>query len=267
MMVLITGSAAMAQIPDEFKKALAEGDTRLLAALLDANDGRMIRGPRDENLLFWACTYIHSENRAALVTLLLERGFPANSMDNKGLTPLHWAAGSGCVECIPLLLAAGADVNARRNDGGTPLHTAALKTVDMLLDAGADTKSLDKLNRSPLHTTDAAHPALLVAGVNARDVHGLTPLHYAALHANIDWVNWLLVNGADPAIESTTPFHYNGDQPDGAFGVTKQLFETGTRAYDIARWGYRMTRWSTGQYRGVMEELDAVTPRRGWFSR
>jgi len=257
----------MAEVPDEFKKALAEGDTEQLGLLLDANEGRLIRGPRDENLLFWACTYIHSENRAALVKLLLERGFSARSMDNQGLTPLHWAAGYGCVECIPLLLAAGADVHAERVDGGTPLHQAALKVVDLLLAAGADPKRLEKLNRAPLHTTSALHPALLVAGVNARDVHGMTPLHYAALYDDVDWVNWLLAKGADPAIESTTPFHYNGDQPEGAFGVLRHLFETGTRAYDIALWRQKTHKWSTGQYRRVVETLDAVTPRRGWFSR
>ena len=44
------------------------------------------------------------------------------SKDNKGKTPLHWAALSGHKDVVELLLASKAEVNAKNNDGQTPLH-------------------------------------------------------------------------------------------------------------------------------------------------
>ena len=49
-----------------------------------------------------------------------------NKDNDKGGTPLHWAARSGCKDVAELLLANKADVNAGDNFGSTPLHWAAL---------------------------------------------------------------------------------------------------------------------------------------------
>jgi ankyrin repeat protein len=49
-----------------------------------------------------------------------------NSRDNKGKTPLHWAAGDArCLEIVQLLLAASADPNAEDYEGRHPLDWAA----------------------------------------------------------------------------------------------------------------------------------------------
>jgi len=47
-----------------------------------------------------------------LASLLLKHGSDWNHPDSSGNTPLHYAAGSGFIECIDLLLSHGANVNA-----------------------------------------------------------------------------------------------------------------------------------------------------------
>src|SRR2546428_711052 len=48
-------------------------------------------------------------------------------VDNRGWTPLHWAAERGHSQLVELLLANKADINARTNRGDTPLHLASEK--------------------------------------------------------------------------------------------------------------------------------------------
>ena len=135
----------------------------------------------------------------------------------------------------PLLLAAGADPGARSEQGNFPLH----------------------LN---------PQPALLAPGVNVRNDFGMTPLHYAALDGSIEAVNWLLAQGADPALETTRMFPYKervlADEWDPVLE-----FKAGSRAYDFAHQQFDRTKWSTGKYRPVYEKLDAVTPRKGLLRR
>lgn len=264
---LFTGSDAMSRFPEEFSEALRVGDATRLEAMVRANEGVIYRGVFGETLLHAATSYHAAENRPSLLRMLLATGASVHAVDGKGLTPLHWAAGYGCAECAQILLEAGADVMARRDDQGTPLHQADVRTIDVLLAAGADPGARNKHGCVPLHTTNALHEGLLAPGVNARDDFGLTPLHHAALAGDREWVEWLLQHGADAALQSTAPFLMNADEPDGGWTEPKHLFETGTRAYDMAKWWHNRTKWSTGRYGTVKDILDKVTPRRGWFSR
>ena len=250
----------------EFRDALKAGDAIRLTALLQQADGPLPRGSRDETLLHSATSYLWTENRLALMTVLLDVGLKVDAMDHHGLTPLHWAAGYGCAECVQLLLRRGANVNAQRNDGRTPLHNASLEAIDQLIAAGADLHARDKDGCLPLHTSMLSDPRLLVEGVDARDRYGLTALHHAALQPNDEKVAWLLANGADPAAQLTAAFRINEDRSD-SFEDPMHEFVVGTRPYDMARFRHDQVKWSTGKYRGILETLDAVTPRRSWFSR
>ena len=53
----------------------------------------------------------------------LAAGTDVNTKDDRGRTPLHWAAYDGRNKIAELLITAGADVNAN-SDNGTPLDTA-----------------------------------------------------------------------------------------------------------------------------------------------
>ncbi|MGA2541204.1 MAG: ankyrin repeat domain-containing protein [Verrucomicrobiota bacterium] len=75
------------------------------------------------------------------ILLMVDPGL-ALSKDDRGNTPLHYAAANERTEEAKVLLANQADVNAKENTGLTPLHIAALKLrkrmVELLLANKAD---------------------------------------------------------------------------------------------------------------------------------
>lgn len=90
---------------------------------------------------------------------------------------------------IKLLLNAGGDIAATNIYGGTPLYLAGrAKTVFALLEAGADPRLQDKEGVTILHnllrfggSCEHVARALVAHGadIEARDLNGYTPLHYA----------------------------------------------------------------------------------------
>ena len=73
-----------------------------------------------------------------------------------GLTPLLYAARSGCTECVQALLDAGADVNRPSPEGVTPLMVAidnfAYDTAKVLFERGANPRVWDWWGRTALYT-------------------------------------------------------------------------------------------------------------------
>lgn len=69
-------------------------------------------------------------------------GYSITHEDEKGGTPLHWAAFLGCEMASSLLLSWNSPVNMRDHDGQTPLHLATMaengKIIRYLLLKGAD---------------------------------------------------------------------------------------------------------------------------------
>ncbi len=63
----------------------------------------------DEGPIFLACR----ESRVSDVRRLIEDGVDFNEPDNNGLTPLHWAAITGCMDLCKLLVNRGAHLNPR----------------------------------------------------------------------------------------------------------------------------------------------------------
>jgi len=99
------------------------------------------RDNRGNTPLMWAAM----DNPSTEVTIvLIKAGADVNATDNSGYTPLMGAAGSNTnPEVITVLIKAGADVNARNSMGGTPLVSAMMNTsrpvvMTTLLEAGAD---------------------------------------------------------------------------------------------------------------------------------
>jgi ankyrin repeat protein len=72
-----------------------------------------------------------------------------------GLTPLMFAARTGCIECAELLLDAGADINFTDPYGVTPLVVATLNLQNdfaaYLVEKGADLNQWDLYGRTPLY--------------------------------------------------------------------------------------------------------------------
>lgn len=248
---------------ETYKKALIAGDPAPVLALLRADGGRAPLGRYGESLLHLASSYPIGEQRSRMTAALLAAGANVEARDADGATPLLWAAGRDCPDCVALLLKAGAQVRARNTKGATPLHVCGPQIAAMLLAAGADANAADGDGNLPLHKMH--HQAFLVAGVNVRNKHGFTPLHFAALKGDEEGVRWLLAKGADPAAQTTVRYEYHELSPE--WKANPEVIEPGARPYDIALWQHDRTKWSSGRFRKTLELLDQATPRRKWYSR
>ena len=149
------------------------------------------------------------------VTACLAAGSDVHAQDERGLTPLHWAAARNQDPAVvEALLAAGADPEARASDeviSVTPLHVAAESNenpavLTVLLAAGADPMARADDGRTPLHLAAQSNqnPAvvemLVAAGAEpvAQDERGGTPLHHAARGSqNPAVIEALLATGVD----------------------------------------------------------------------
>jgi hypothetical protein len=137
------------------------------------------------------------QERANIVSLLLEAKADPNVPNPEGWSPLHWAVGQAGI--IERLQSAGAKVDSRNKNGETPLHCAAgcglKQATEMLLDHGAE--------------------------IDGRDNMGNTPLHFAALSGRKELVDFLLTKGANPNLandDSKTPLDWTKFGLGGAGG-------------------------------------------------
>lgn len=101
-----------------------------------------------------------SGNIADVKRLLRKSWWPfgrtnVNERDERGNSPLHYAASQGHCEIAKFLSEAGADVNARNHEGATPLHVAAYSgcttSAKLLIELGADVSIKDQLGQTALY--------------------------------------------------------------------------------------------------------------------
>ncbi|KAH1712588.1 hypothetical protein KXX40_005614 [Aspergillus fumigatus] len=145
-----------------------------------------------------------SNNRKAVVKVLLEKGADSNARRDDSTTSLHIAVMRGCSDIVSMLLIKGADTDLGDNTGTTPLHTAVwkkhCKITQLLLERGAAVGSRDSYGRTALDIamTHGSQRSLSLclkhAKINAQDCQ---PLHPAISLNKTAVVRWLLENGAD----------------------------------------------------------------------
>jgi ankyrin repeat protein len=144
----------------------------------------------------------------------------------QGRTAFHVCAAAGDIECFELLLPLTSDVDVRTVPGvlpngkpvpifnETPLHAACSfghqAIVKALLRKGASRTARNSLQRAPLHEACLHGHLFLMAllvgrpgrykltpdEVNATDVNGWTPLHFAAARGHIQCCGMLIAAGA-----------------------------------------------------------------------
>ncbi len=86
----------------------------------------------------------------------LNNGADINRLDDKGISPLSWAALMGHDSTIKFLLDQNAEINRRNADGGTPLHAATFlghsSSVKLLLARGANSHIRNNNGQTALET-------------------------------------------------------------------------------------------------------------------
>jgi len=155
-----------------------------------------------------------------------------NTKDAEGNTPLHWACLLGQVIMARLLIRRGARVNASNNKGATPLHYAACKLspshtlcAELLILHGAKVNPKNKLNETPLHYAVTKSKTMRSGNVGCihllcrwradptmKDSNHRTPLHYAAQYGQIQVCNMLIERGGRALVNTKdandyTPLH------------------------------------------------------------
>ncbi len=157
-------------------------------------------------------------NRKAL-GLYLSAGFPLETKDERGWTPLTISAFNGNEEMADLLIRSGANVHATDNGGYGPMHWAAYNgyagVIKLLIVKHADTNARSQNGWTPLLQGAArghlaACSALIAGGanVNLASKDGWTPLHKACANGHTEVVKLLLKMRADRNAEyqdGTTP--------------------------------------------------------------
>lgn len=142
---------------------------------------------------------------------LLKGGADPNKADYSGRTPLLIASTKGHLECVKLLLEHKADANQADVDGKVPLVEALIArdptTVKLLWEHGATLENADKGQLLGQAVQDCNVDLIedylkYGASIDEADDEGLTALHVAVLHGQLDMMKFLLSKGADPNKES-----------------------------------------------------------------
>uniref|UniRef100_A0A8U7NVW5 Ankyrin repeat domain 52 n=1 Tax=Corvus moneduloides TaxID=1196302 RepID=A0A8U7NVW5_CORMO len=222
----------------------------------------------------------------AVANELVNVGANVNQPNEKGFTPLHFAAVStnGAL-CLEILVNNGADVNFQSKEGKSPLHMAAIHgrftRSQILIQNGSEIDCADKYGNTPLHVAaryghellistlmtngaDTASPAfnphVLSAGfdINTPDNLGRTCLHAAASGGNVECLNLLLSSGADLRRRDKfgrTPLHYAA--ANGSYQCTVTLVTAGASACEADGKGCTPLHYAAASdtYRSCLEFL------------
>ncbi|WP_341814526.1 ankyrin repeat domain-containing protein [Wolbachia endosymbiont (group A) of Dendrolimus pini] len=135
-----------------------------------------------------------------------------NTKDSSDWTPLHYAVYYNALDVVKFLVNKGADINAKDKDGKTPLDLAVQGNETSVAEFLKQTQ-LDKKLLAAAQNADINEVKDLInqkANINAKDMYGWTPLHFAASRNKLSVVEFLFNNNANinaKDVYGNTPLH------------------------------------------------------------
>ncbi len=139
-------------------------------------------------------TLLHCSQNKQVIDYLISHGADVNGKNDSGQTPLHWACSGKNIEWAKYLLERGADANIGDNYGNVPLRYL-VKDAARYEQGFDDVVAKDTMKMIDLLIENGAN-------VDAKDIHGETPLYVAALYGGIDVFKYLIEHGADINIKN-----------------------------------------------------------------
>ena len=133
-----------------------------------------------------------------------------NAVDDKKMTPMHFAAQNAYLDVMKYLVLKGADCALRDIASWTPLHYAVQLGNEkcctfLMAQSGVNINALSETNWTPVHVAASEGRLNIIdimykmrADVFSGDKFGMTPLHIAAKYGHLNVVKFLLSVLADP---------------------------------------------------------------------
>ena len=170
-------------------EAIRKGQPKLVKHLLWSNADPNARDDQKQTGLILACFIKDSENRMAIIDLLLQKGASLDFQDDSGQTALIKVVILDDIVLTKCLLKSGADATLRDKEGNTSLFYAALngsnKMVQYLV------TEFQKHHKS----------------VDERNMRGLTPLLVACQNNHLECAKTLVLQGnANPMLRDLDNF-------------------------------------------------------------
>ncbi len=135
-----------------------------------------------------------------------------NTKDSSDWTPLHYAVYYNALDVVKFLVNKGADISVKDKDSKTPLDLAAQENNTSVAEFLKQTE-LDKKLLAAVQDTGLNEVKDLInqkANINAKDMYGWTPLHFAASRNKLSVVEFLFNNNANinaKDVYGNTPLH------------------------------------------------------------